>query len=307
MTKIAFVYPGQGSQEEGMASKFYEESNIFRKVLDYLDKICDFELRQLCLDASSEKLRKTRNTQPAVLATGVAAQAAVANATSVTPDLTTGHSLGQYTALASIGGISLSDCISLIRKRGELMGTVQSEEEGVMYAVLFANSSTVSKACADIERASVAGLNTQNQTVISGSRSAIQAVQREITNQTTAKFIKLDTEEAFHSPLMENAAIEFSNILNHDVFSDDLRAPIVSDIDGEIYKETQPLVDILSRQITKTINWREVMNTIDNNEIEVVIEFPPAGTLSGFFNKSLPEKDIISIESPEDIDAIRNL
>lgn len=289
-----------------MAADFYEKSGVVREKLDCLDGACTFDLQRLCLTAPSKELRRTRNTQPAVLATGVAAYAAVTETTPVVPDVVTGHSLGQYTAITTEGGIANEDGIRLVRTRGRLMETTSSGRVGVMYAVLFADSDDISDVCEEFDTVGIAGFNTPNQTVISGEKGAVEAVQEELQKRTNARFIKVDTDEAFHSPLMNEANRQFSQVLEAVDFSEETESPIVSDITGEMYTAMSDLTSILADQIIQPINWRAVMQTLDNADVDTIVEFPPAGTLSKFFEDTYPDKNVVSIDSYDDIRSLES-
>lgn len=281
MTTTAIIFPGQGSQEEGMASNIYQQHESATSLLDRLD--ADFERDLISLvngGASSEELQLTHNTQPSVFATGLAAYQVMEDR-GVDVDYVAGHSLGHLTALVAAGGMSPADGIDLVATRGRLMR--ERGGHGKMVAVLLTDPEDVERICADHDQVNIAGKNSPKQSVVSGAEDAVDDVLEEIEAlDQPSRFVDLDVSEAFHSPLMQPAADEFEDVLAEATFSDGLGVPVVSDTTGEVYSNPDRARELLGGQITTTIDWLQTTRRLDEEGVDRFIEMPPSGTLSRF-------------------------
>ncbi|WP_276256922.1 ACP S-malonyltransferase [Halomontanus rarus] len=302
----AFVFPGQGSQEPGMGRPFYEGCARARTVFERLDAAVDFELLSLCLEGDGDALRRTRITQPAVFATGIAAHAAVVDRLERVPQYVSGHSLGQYTALAAAGGLDPRTGVALVRKRGEVMERACEGVSGRMVAVLFVDPETVAAVCDGRDRLDVAGFNGPRQTVISGTETAVEAAVETLQETTggPCRVVDLEVGEAFHSPVVAPAERRFVDELEACSLADELRSPVVSDTTADVHEAPGEVVADLESQITAAIDWRGVVDALREWGVEQYVEFPPAGTLGDLIAESHPGARVVTLESPGDVGEI---
>lgn len=299
----AFVFPGQGSQEPGMGNPFYDGSARARDVFERLDEAVDFDLLSQCLEGDDDALRRTRTTQPTVFATGIAAHAAVVDRIGRVPQYVSGHSLGQYTALAAAGGLDPEVGVTLVRTRGEVMERACEGVNGRMVAALFVSPEAVTAACDDHDGVDVAGLNGPRQTVISGIESAVEGAIETLRDATSGpcRFVDLEVGEPFHSPAMAPAEATFADELRACPLADDLQSPVVSDTTATVYEAPEDVVGDLESQITAAIDWIGVVDTLRERGVEQYVEFPPSGTLGELVAERHPDARIVALESPADI------
>lgn len=304
--RTAFVFPGQGSQEPGMARSFYAENEQARAVFEEMDGAVDFELLDLCFGGDVEELRRTKNTQPAVFAAGVAAYTAVYDRIARLPQFMSGHSLGQYTAITAAGGLDPETGVGLVRTRGEVMEDVCDGIHGRMVAVLLVSPDEVATACERHTEVSVAGFNGPKQTVISGTATAVDEVIETIRESVNGpcRFIDLSVGEAFHSPVMQPAEEMFAAELESCPLADELHTPVVSDTTGHVSTDPDELFAALETQITNPVDWTEVIHTLEAAGVQQYVEFPPSGALTDLITTIQPDARVVTLDSIADIDDI---
>lgn len=303
----AFVFPGQGSQETGMAQSFYEQDFHAQTVFEEMDNSVDFELLDLCFEGESEELRQTRNTQPAVLAAGVAAYTAVHERTGRLPHYMSGHSLGQYTAVTAAGGFDPTTGVQLVRKRGEVMEAVGEDVDGRMVAVLFVSPDDVATVCKEYTEVSVAGFNGPKQTVISGTEAAVGNVIETLEENVSGpcRFLDLNISEPFHSSLMKPVKQMLATELETHLLDTELHTPIVTGTSGEISKDPNELFTAFKSQITNPVDWTGVIHSLEEAGVKQYVEFPPSGTLADLITTIQPDADIVALDSIADIQKIK--
>lgn len=299
MSNTAFVFPGQGSQEPGMLSAF---ADAWPTVSETLRSIGDQQLRSLVFEADETTLRQPANTQQAVLATGLAVTRELQARTGLEPDLVAGHSLGHISAAAAGGAISVSDAIPLVRQRGQLMAMAErTAGPGTMVAVSLARAEAVTEIVSSYEEVSVAGYNSPRQTVISGPTGSVTEACRAIETQVSrARTTELDVGSGFHSSVMAPAIEPFEAALGEiDLSTPEI--PIVSDVTGERHTDPAQLRTDLSEQLTAPIRWTDVVETLVENDVDRVVELPPAGTLSTLIERTTDEIRVLPVTDPSDI------
>lgn len=303
MSKLAFVFPGQGSQSVGMGKDFYEEPTG-RRIYDTFDKVVSGKLSDVCFNGPEEELRRTLYTQPAILATSLAALELFKERSSLRPVLTAGHSLGEYGALVASGVISLETAAQLVKRRAELM---EQAPQGAMSAVLGLDGKVV----ADIIDAwrkefdhvlTVANYNTDNQVVISGSPEAVEAIATPLKEAGAKRVMPLPVGGAFHSPLMHDAAETFAVFLQEFEFNP-AQAPVVTNVDAQLTTDAKAIREKLGRQIDSSVRWTQTMNRMSEEGIDTVIEFGPGKVLTGMVKKMFPEVRIFNVFDMASLDA----
>lgn len=300
----AFCFPGQGSQAVGMAGAFDEAWPETREVFARLDDAVEIDLRGLRFEGSAEALQKPRNTQPVLLATGLAVHAGVRDRFGVAPELVAGHSLGHFTALAVAGAMDPEATVALTHRRGQCMEEAAARDgPGTMVAVLLAEPEIVTEECGTREDVGVALYNGPNQTVISGTTEGVTAVQDRLAERTTARFRELDVGTAFHSPVMASAVACVEDAMEA-VQITEAEIPVVSDVSGEIYTDPSVARQDLTAQITSPVDWVRVVERLREAGISRVVEFPPAGVLSPLVERIAPEIDTHTLETPADAETV---
>ncbi len=303
--RVAFVFPGQGSQCVGMgkslADNYPEAAEIFARADDALG----VSISKLCFEGPEETLSQTINTQPA-LYTVSAAAFEVARGLGVWPSFVAGHSLGEYSALYAAGVFSFEDGLKLIRKRAELMNAAALAHPGAMAAVLGMDEDQVKalvNAASSTGVICAANFNSPGQTVISGESAAIEKAGELAKEMGAKRFIKLNVSGAFHSPLMADAAAELKKALA-EVPMEDPAVPIVANYTARFAPNVEEIRTNLSRQITGSVLWTESVKRMAVEGAEVFVELGPGKVLSGLIAKINPDVQVFSAGDKESMDAL---
>lgn len=305
MSKVAFVFPGQGSQSVGMGRDFAETA-IGRKVYETFDRIVAPNLSQICFDGPETELRRTLYTQPAILATSIAALDLFREKCRLQPVLLAGHSLGEYGALYAAGVIPLEVAAQLVKRRSELM---EAAPAGAMSAVLGLNGeqvdAVVSAYCQATQAViSVANYNTDGQVVISGTPQAVEEVSVKLKEAGAKRVMPLPVGGAFHSPLMTPAAESFAVYLTDFTF-EDAAVPVITNVDAALTKAGSELQKKLGQQIDHSVCWTQTMTRMVQDEgVDTVIEFGPGKVLTGMFKKMFPDVRIYNVLDLASLEAV---
>jgi len=296
----ALLFPGQGSQTVGMGRAFYDDWPETRAAFDRLDDTLEIDLPGLCFDGTAEAIQRPSNTQPLLLATGIAVYEGVTARFNVEPAAVAGHSLGHFTALAAAGAIEPATTAELTHRRGVCMERAAAADgPGTMVAVLLADPDVVAEACAAREDVGVALYNAPKQTVISGTTDGVAAVRERLEERTTARFRELEVGAAFHSPVMA-LAVDCVETAMADVELCEAELPVVSDVTGECYTDPAVARRDLTAQITSPVDWVAVIETLRAQGIDRFVAFPPAGVLAGLVERIAPEAECWALETPAD-------
>jgi len=293
--KIAFIFPGQGSQSVGMGQEFYQEYDTVREIFDMAEEITRKRLSKLCFKGPMEELTETVNLQPAVTAVNLACLAVLEKA-DIEADFCAGHSLGEYSALCSADVISKQDTLKLVFKRGELMHREATKYEGAMQAIVGLSITEVQELVVEIQRdgvVSVANHNTEKQIVITGSpesvnRAALLAVDK------GAKAIPLKVSGAWHSELIKGAQDEFASYLDQFSFNSP-RSTVIFNVTADTEQEEGDIKTIMAQQLCSPVKWYDSMKKFIEKNVEIYVEVGPGRVLSGILKKILPQEDVAQI------------
>jgi [acyl-carrier-protein] S-malonyltransferase len=289
VSKMAYLFPGQGSQFVGMGQDFHQEFGFVRELFDMAEEISRINLRQLCFKGPMEELTRTVNLQPAVTVVNLAFLTAVQRETGK-PVVSAGHSLGEYTALHAAGVVSAEDAIRLVHKRGELMHREATKNKGAMSALLGLTIDVVEEM---VERGrergvvSVANHNTAQQIVITGEPAAVAAVST-YAAEKGAKAIPLKVSGAWHSELIRGAEEDFNAFLQTVAFNFPQSA-VVFNVTADTESDPDEIRSVMSRQLCSPVKWYDSMKQLVEEEIEIFVEIGPGKVLTGLLRKNLPK------------------
>ena len=303
---IAFIFPGQGSQAPGMGRELAEKYAAAREVFEEADEALGFALSRLCFEGPAEELQLTENTQPAILATSVAALRAAESEGLPRPDFVAGHSLGEYSALVAAGALSLRDAVTVVRKRGRYMQEAVPVGAGAMAAVLGADTETVEAACAEARRegevCSPANVNSPGQIVIAGSAAAVERALPILKERGAKRAIPLKVSAPFHCALMLPAQERLSADLDEIEFKDP-SVPLVTNVDAAVIRTGAEARDSLVRQVSSPVRWRESVELLAREGVEVFVEVGPGKVLTGLVRQTAPGVRALNVEDPAGVAA----
>ena len=289
MKKTAFLFPGQGSQAVGMGLDFYQEYDIVRELFDMVDEITRINISQLCLKGPFDDLTETINLQPAITAVNLACLAAIEKE-NIKPDISAGHSLGEYSAMCASGIVSKEDTFRLVFKRGELMHRESTKHKGAMYAIIGLGINAVEELVANVQQdgiVAVANHNTEQQIVVTGAPDPVKKVSALASSQG-AKAIPLKVSGAWHSELIKGAQEEFKDFLDAAHFNTPEK-PMIFNVTADLAKDTDEIKSIMVRQFCSPVRWYDSMCKLIAENVEIFVEVGPGKVLTGLLKKILPK------------------
>ena len=289
MSRIAFIYPGQGAQVCGMGQDFYEQTETGKKVFDLATEILGFSLPELCFE-KNDRLDITEYTQAAMVTTSIA-MTKVLEENCVKPDVTAGLSLGEYCALYAAGVMSEKDAIATVRQRGILMQEAVPVGQGAMAAVLAMDASAIEEVIADIDGVQIANYNCPGQIVISGKKEAVETACEKLKEAGAKRTIMLNVSGPFHSKMLTGAGEKLGEVLAS-VEVHKPQIPYVANVTAAYVTEADEVKPLLTKQVSSSVRWQQSVETMLADGVDTFIEIGPGKTLAGFMRKIEKRKSL---------------
>ena len=297
MSKIAFIYPGQGAQKAGMGKDFYENSPLARDIYDRASECLKLDMRALCFE-ENDLLDQTEYTQAAMVTTCLA-MTAVLNEQGAEADVTAGLSLGEYCAIAEAGAMDLLDAIRLVRVRGQLMQHTVPTGEGAMAAVLGMDADQIDAVIEPIANVTVANYNCPGQIVITGGTAGIEQASKTLKEAGAKRVVSLNVSGPFHSPMLRSAGEKLGKELLT-VQLGELKIPYVTNVTVEYVTDSSKIRELLTRQVYSPVRWEQSIRKMIAQGVDTFVEIGPGRTLTGFLRKIDRNVTVYQVNTWED-------
>lgn len=297
MSKIAFIYPGQGAQKAGMGKDFYENSPLAKDIYDQASECLELDMRALCFE-ENDLLDQTEYTQAAMVTTCLA-MTAVLNEQGAKADVTAGLSLGEYCAIAEAGAMDLLDAIRLVRVRGQLMQHTVPTGEGAMAAVLGMDADQIDAVVEPIANVTVANYNCPGQIVITGGTAGIEQASKALKEVGAKRVVPLNVSGPFHSPMLRSAGEKLGKELSA-VQLGELKIPYVTNVTAEYVTDSSEIRELLTRQVYSPVRWEQSIRKMIAQDVDTFVEIGPGRTLTGFLRKIDRNVTVYQVNTWED-------
>lgn len=305
MSKIAFIFPGQGAQYVGMGKDFYESFPESKEVYENASKLLNVDMVALC-HKENENINITEFTQ-AALVTTIGAMLAHIKTLGILPDVCAGLSLGEYAALVASEVLTLEDAISLVRKRGILMQNAVPNGKGGMAAVLSLDEETVLNICNETEGiVGIANYNCPGQLVISGEKAAVESASERLLNAGAKRVLPLNVSGPFHSPLLKDAGNQLYEELK-DIVVSKPKVPYIANTTATMITSEENIKELLAEQVYSSVRWQQSIEKMMEEGVDTFVEIGPGKTLSSFVKKIDKTKQVMNIETVADLEKLKSL
>ena len=303
MSKIAFIFPGQGAQKAGMGKDFYEETSTGREVFDRASELLGFSMPELCF-TENDRLDITEYTQAAMVTTSIAMMKVLMEETGIRPDVAAGLSLGEYCALYAAGVMSADDAITTVRQRGILMQEAVPVGVGVMAAVLAMAAEKIEEVLKDIPDVWIANYNCPGQIVISGKKEAVELACEKLKEAGAKRTVMLNVSGPFHSGMLAEAGEKLGEFLENVEISDP-QIPYVANVTASYVTDKAEVKSLLARQVSSSVRWEQSVRAMLADGVDTFVEIGPGKTLAGFMRKITRDAKVVNIETLQDVKALK--
>lgn len=307
MSKLAFVFPGQGAQKVGMGKDFYDNYDVAKKMFKEADEALGYSIMKMCFEGPEEDLKLTANTQPAILTISCIANE-ILKENGIQPEITGGHSLGEYSALVAAGVLNFQDAVALVHKRGSYMQEAVPVGEGGMAAIIGVDRDKIVEVCQQVSAESpvqAVNFNCPGQIVIAGATKGVELAVEELKAAGAKKAVILPVSAPFHSTLMKPAAEKLAVELDKVTISD-AKIHVVANVSAEILTKAEDIKASLVAQAASPVLWEDCVARMKEFGADVLLEAGPGKTLCGFNRRidktitSLNVEDVASLEKSLD-------
>lgn len=298
MSKIAFIFPGQGAQACGMGQDFYEQTETGKRIFDKATELMGFSMPQLCFE-ENDRLDITEYTQAAMVTTSIAMMR-VLEENGIKPDVAAGLSLGEYCALAAAGVMSDEDAIRTVRQRGILMQEAVPVGEGAMAAILALDAAAIEEVTGAMEGVWIANYNCPGQIVISGEKAAVEEACEKLKAAGAKRAVMLNVSGPFHSGMLADAGEKLGEVLSQ-VELHEPQIPYVANVTAQYVKSAAEVKELLTRQVSSSVRWQQSVEAMIADGVDTFIEIGPGKTLAGFMRKISRDVKTLNVEKLEDI------
>ena len=301
MGKIAFVFPGQGAQKVGMGKDFYEHYDVAKKLFKEADEALGYSIMNMCFEGPEADLRLTANTQPAILTMSVIANE-ILKEHGLQPEVTGGHSLGEYSALVAAGVLKFQDAVVLVHKRGAFMQEAVPVGQGGMAAIIGLDRNVIIETCEKVSaeaEVQAVNFNCPGQVVIAGSTAGVEKAVKLLSEAGAKKAVILPVSAPFHSSLMKPAAAKLAVELDKVTISDPA-FPVVANVTGTLLTKAADIKESLVKQAASPVKWEDCVAAMKEFGADTFVEAGPGKTLCGFnkrIDRSLTSMNVEDIES----------
>ena len=301
MSKIAFIFPGQGAQACGMGKDFYEQTETGKRIFDKATQLMGFSMPQLCFE-ENDRLDITEYTQAAMVTASIAMMR-VLEENGIKPDVAAGLSLGEYCALAAAGVMSDEDAIRTVRQRGILMQEAVPVGEGAMAAILALDAAVIEEVTGAMEGVWIANYNCPGQIVISGEKAAVEDACEKLKAAGAKRAVMLNVSGPFHSGMLADAGEKLGEVLSQ-VELHEPQIPYVANVTAQYVKNAAEVKELLTRQVSSSVRWQQSVEAMIADGVDTFIEIGPGKTLAGFMRKISRDVKTLNVEKLEDISKV---
>lgn len=301
--KVAFLFPGQGSQHVGMGRELCEEFPEARRVFDEAEEALSLPLRRLCFSGPEPELRLTEYAQPAILTVSVAALRVLESRSALRPVCAAGHSLGEYSALVCVGALSFGDAVRVVRERGRLMQEAVPQGQGLMAVILGLEAREVEAICDEAAGGEVvapANFNGAGQIVISGTRGAVLRAMQKARERGARRVVELPVSAPFHCPLMKPVSEGLKKVLAP-VSIRPFSVGVITNVEARLNLDHARVKSLLVEQAACPVRWEESVRKIEEMGCGRALEIGPGKVLSGLVKRASPGLEVENFAAPEDL------